>query len=197
MSGPDNIQNYLPTNGGSSETTGSTEPRFLVVGNIVRPHGVRGEVVVDVLTDFPERFDAPTCLYVGDGTQAEKKRVASVRWHQGRVLLRFEGYEDRNQAETLRDQYVLVPLNEAKQLPTDTYYAHQLIGLRVVTTDGEDSGRIADVLFLDANDIYVVEGPRGQILLPAIADVIREIDIKHGRVVVNVIPGLEWGTAVF
>lgn len=196
MSDPDNTPIHLPTDGGSCETTGSTEPRFLVIGNIVRPHGIRGEVVIEVMTDFPERFATPTSFYVGDASQADKRPVASARWHQGRVLLRFEGCNDRDQAETLRNQYVLVPLSEAKSLPEDTYYPHQLIGLHVVTTQGEDAGKITDVLFLAANDIYVVDGPRGQILLPAIAEVIREIDVEHGRVVVNVIPGLEWGTAV-
>jgi 16S rRNA processing protein RimM len=176
---------------GSNETTGSTEPRFLAIGCILRPHGVRGEVVVEVLTDFPERFEAPDQLYVGDSFTAELKRVSSTRWHKNRVLLSFEGCTDRNCAETLRDRYVVVPLEQAKLLPEDTYYAYQLTGLQVVSSEGEDLGKIVDVLFMDANDIYVVEGPRGQILLPAIADVIDSIDVERGQVTVNLIPGLE------
>ncbi len=177
-------------NSRSPEPDGSALPRFIAIGRVLRPHGVNGEILVEVLTDFPERFDSLDIVYLGDTSVAEPRQVRSVRWHRDRVLLLFEDCPDRNCAERLRGLMLVVPIEEVMPLPEDTYYPHQLIGLDVASTGGEDLGRISDVVFGAANDIYVVTGPRGQILLPAIADVIAEVDLEHGRMVVNLIPGL-------
>jgi 16S rRNA processing protein RimM len=187
---PDKRPGQRPAERGSDETAESREPLFLAIGSIRRPHGVRGEVVVEVFTDFPERFEAPDLLYVGDDYAAIGKRVVSSRWHQERVIIKFEDCDDRNCADMLRGQYVVVPVEQAMPLPEDTYYLHQLTGLHVVTIEGEEIGVVADILFLNANDVYVVEGPRGQILLPAIADVIQDVDLENGQMTVNLIPGL-------
>ena len=170
--------------------TDSTEPRFIAIGRIVRPHGVRGEVAVEVLTDFPERFDTIEVVYLGDSLNAEKWQVTSVRWHTARILLSLQGCEDRTSAEQLRGLLVQVPIEEAMPLPEDEYYPYELIGLDVVTNDGDDLGRVSELLFTNANDVYVVVGPRGQILLPAIADVIEQVDLDEGRIVVRLMEGL-------
>jgi 16S rRNA processing protein RimM len=175
---------------GSRRATGPTEPRFLAIGRIVRPHGVRGEVVVEVLTDFPERFDTIEQVYLGDTLEAQIWQVVTSRWHKDRVLLTLEGCQDRAVAEQLRGLLVQIPIEEAMPLGEDEYYAHHLIGLDVVTIDGEDLGRLSDVLFTNANDVYVVTGPRGQILLPAIADVIQGVDLEAGQVTVKLMEGL-------
>jgi len=116
--------------------------------------------------------------------------VTATRWHKDRVLLTLQGCEDRTAAERLRGLLVQVPIEEAMPLSEDEYYAHELIGLDVVTVEGEDLGRISEVLFTNANDVYVVVGPRGQILLPAIADVIVRVDLDAGQMVVRLMEGL-------
>jgi 16S rRNA processing protein RimM len=156
----------------------------------VRPHGVRGEVVVEVLTDFPERLAQLKRVYLGDEQNATPATVRSCRGNGDTVLMAFEDFPDRTAVEALRDQLVQVPLAEAAPLPEDTYYPHQLVGLDVVTTSGDDLGRLSDVLFTPANDVYVVTGPRGEVLLPAIRQVIKQIDLAAGRMVVELIPGL-------
>jgi len=171
------------------ETPGP-EYRYIALGRILRPHGVRGEVVVEVLTDFPERLAHLPQLYLGDAHQATLTRVRSCRTKGDLLLMAFEGYPDRTAVEALRDQLVQVPLEEAAPLPEDTYYPHQLVGLDVETTEGDNLGRLSDVLFTPANDVYVVTGPRGQVLLPAIRQVIKQIDLEAGRMVVELIPGL-------
>ena len=175
---------------GSGRGINSTEPRFVAIGRIVQPHGVRGEVSVEVLTDFPERFDTIEVVYLGSASEAEAHQVKTSRWHQDRVLLSFEGYEDRTAAEELRGLLVQVPIEETMPLPEGEYYVHDLIGLDVLTTEGEVLGRVDDILFTGANEVYVVVGPRGQILLPAIADVVERVDLSAGQIVVKLMDGL-------
>jgi 16S rRNA processing protein RimM len=147
-------------------------------------------VSVEVLTDFPERFDTMQEVYLGDEFQAQPKRVLSTRRHKDRVLIQFEGCADRTTAEGLRGLLLEVPIEDATPLPEDEYYPYQLVGLDVLTVDGEDLGRVSDVLFTKANEVYVVTGPRGQILLPAIADVIEKVDLDAGHMVVTLMDGL-------
>jgi 16S rRNA processing protein RimM len=147
-------------------------------------------VAVEVLTDFPERFDTMQETYLGDEFQAQPRQVLSTRWHKDRVLIQFEGCTDRTTAEELRGLLLEIPIEEATPLPENEYYPHQLVGLDVLTVDGEDLGRVSDVLFTKANEVYVVTGPRGQILLPAIAEVIEKVDLDAGHMVVRLMEGL-------
>jgi 16S rRNA processing protein RimM len=175
---------------GSAGTTDSAEPRFIAIGRIVRPHGVHGEVAVEVLTDFPERFDTIEVVFLGDALRAETWQITATRWHKDHVLLTLQGCEDRTTAARLRGLLVQIPIEEAMPLPEDEYYPYQLVGLDVMTVEGEDLGRVSDILFTNANEVYVVTGPRGQILLPAIADVIDRIDLDAGHMIVRLMEGL-------
>ena len=175
---------------GSAETSVSAEPRFIAIGRIIRPHGLRGELNVEVLTDYPERFDTLEVVYLGDAQQADIWHVAATRGHKDRVLLTLRGCEDRTSAEELRGLLVQIPIEEAMPLPEDEYYPHEIVGLDVVTADGEDLGRVSEVIFTNANEVYVVIGPSGQILLPAIAEVIDHIDLDAGQMVVRLMEGL-------
>jgi 16S rRNA processing protein RimM len=175
---------------GSDGTIDSTEPRFIAIGRVIRPHGLRGELVVEVLTDFPERFDTIEAVYLGDSQQADVWQVAATRWHKDRILLTLHGCEDRMSAEGLRGLLVQIPIEEAMSLSEDEYYPHELLGLDVVTVEGEELGSLSDVIFTNANEVYVVVGPRGQILLPAIADVIDHVDLDSGQMVVRLMEGL-------
>jgi 16S rRNA processing protein RimM len=156
----------------------------------VRAHGLRGEVSVTLLTDFPERFETTEWVYLGNEFEATPYRLEKYRWHKQNVLLTLAGVTDRNEAETLKGQFVQVPIEEAVPLPDGSYYLYQLIGLRVESTEGEFLGAITEVMETGANNVYVVRQEDREILLPAIPDVIKSIDITQGIMVVQVIEGL-------
>jgi 16S rRNA processing protein RimM len=143
-----------------------------------------------VLTEFPERFAVTKQVYLGDAFEATLYPLKSYRWHKDHVLLTLAGVNDRNEAETLKGQLVQVPIDEAMPLPEGVYYHYQLVGLKVVTTGGERLGTLADVMETGANDVYVVDNKGQQILLPAIPDVVKSIDLEKGQMVIEVIDGL-------
>lgn len=164
--------------------------KFIVIGQIIKPHGIRGEVSVKVLTDFTERFDTMTSVYLGDNDSAELHEVKDVRWHKNHVLILFKDIEDRNMAETLRGIHLAVPIEEAMLLDPDTLYHHQLQGLTVITDTGETLGHISEILETGANDVYVVKNDSGEILIPATKEVINQVNLETGEMVVHLLPGL-------
>ena len=143
-------------------------PEYLAVGRVLRPHGVRGEMLLERYTDFPEHLAQVATVFVGEA--AEPHQLASARLHRGQLLIRLSDCGDRDCADTYRGQIVQVRTSEAAPLPPGRYYHHQLIGLLAVTEEGEALGKVVDVLETGANDVYVVMVPGGEILLP-----IREI----------------------
>lgn len=170
-----------------SERTQKPAPlAFVRVGQALAAWGVGGGVKVEVLTDFPDRFRPGARVYVG----GVAREVEEATWHQGYVLLKLRGIDGREAAEALRGLYLEIPVSEVRPLPEGTYYGFQIVGLEVVTAAGEALGRVVDVLGTGANDVYVVHGPRGEVLLPAIAEVVREIDVAGGQMVVELPPGL-------
>ncbi len=178
--------------GGDGRSSGLRRPelRYLAIGKVVRAHGVRGELSVTVLTEFPERFEVTEWIYLGDEYEAEPYRLEGYRWHKKNILLSLAGVTDRTTAERLKGQFVQVPLDEAMPLPPGTYYLHQLIGLEVVTPAGQPLGRVVDILETGANDVYVVAGDDREMLLPAIPEVVQAVDIEKGQMVVKIIEGL-------
>lgn len=167
----------------------SAEPRFLVIGRISRPHGVRGEVRVELHTSDPDRFLSLENVHIGDPT-AKPTAVRSARHHQKVTLLTFEGIDNRDQAEALRDQWLYVPLEDAIPLDEGEYYLYQLEGLSVRDGDGQELGRLVEVMETGANNVFIVRGPFGDILLPDTPEVVQDIDFEHGRMVVHLLPGL-------
>jgi 16S rRNA processing protein RimM len=170
------------------------EPRFLAIGQIVGVHGVRGELKVEPLTDDPHRFGQLDEVFIGpDGEDAMPWPVSSSRLHRERVLLKLEGLDDRTPAEALRGQLVQIPMEEAVPLEEDEYYEHQIIGLEVWTRAGEYMGRIEEILYTGANEVYVVRNARldrGEILIPAIGDVVLVVDLEAGRMEIDLMEGL-------
>lgn len=179
-------------NGGQSGSSGAQRPelRYLAIGKIIRAHGLHGELSVAVLTEFPERFDTTEWVYVGNETEATAYRLVHYRWHQDNVLLTLAGVTDRTQAEALRGQFVQIPLAEAVTLPEGSYYLYQLLGLKVQTTTGEFLGVIVDIIETGANDVYVVEHNGQEVLLPAIPEVVKNIDLLQGVMEIEAIAGL-------
>ncbi len=163
-------------------------PRYLAVGRIIAPHGIRGEVEVDIHTDFPERFTPGAHVLAGEGKAPLV--IESVRPYRKRLLIKFREIPDRTRAETWRGAWLHVPVEEAWPLQEDEYYEYQIVGMDVWTEDGEYLGHVDHIIYTGANDVYVIVGPEGEILIPAIKDVIREIDVEEGRMVVHLLPGL-------
>ena len=146
---------------------------YMAVGLVTTSHGLRGEVKVELHTDFPERFIPGMDAYLGESL--DKVTVSAARPHQGQLLVQFEGIDTREAADDLRGLWIFIPDDQAVELEEDTYYVHDIIGLSVQTVAGELLGTVKEVLFTGANEVYVVEPPDQpgrEILLPAIADVI-------------------------
>lgn len=173
--------------GGSADD--SAEPRFLAIGRVIKPHGVQGEVRVELMTDVPERFKWLESVYVGE-RNPRRVVVESVRFHQEFVLLKLAGYPTRTEAEALRDELLQVPEEEAIPLEEGEYFLHQLLGLEVLTEGGQSLGRLTDVLETGANNVFVVSGADGEHLIPDIPDVVQEVDVDGGSIIIRPLPGL-------
>jgi len=144
---------------------------------------------MEILTGYPERVAELPAVYVG--SERRRYAVKGARPHKGRLLLHLEGIEDRDAAETLRGQLVEVRIEDAVPLEADEYYEFQLLGLQVQTEEGKALGELVEILDTSgANDVYVVHGLHGEILLPATEEVIREVDVDAGRLTVRLLPGL-------
>jgi 16S rRNA processing protein RimM len=169
------------------------EPERLVVGRVLRPHGVLGELSVEVLSDAPERFAPGAELGVGDPDGPEPPAPAVVRaarLHLGRLLLSLEGVTDRDAADRLRGAWLSIPVAAARPLDPGEFWPHQLVGLAVVDRQGRQRGRVADVVPGAAHDLLAVEVPGGATaLVPAVAALVT-VELEAGRVLVDAVPGL-------
>lgn len=156
---------------------------MIVIGKIGAPQGVRGEVRVIPLTDFPERFRELKTALLDDGTSLP---IASVRYHQQFVLLKFRGMDNRNDIEHLRGRLIKVERKDLVQLPDGHYYIFDIIGLEVYTEEEEYLGKVTDVLETGSNDVYIVEQKDKQpLLIPALKSVVLQIDIPSGKMIVK------------
>ncbi len=170
-------------------TAHQSESRYLAVGCIIRPRGIRGELKVEILTEDPARFKQLEMVYVGP--QFLPYRVERARLHQGTVLLKLVGCDDRNAAEALRDLLVQVAMEDALPLEEGEYWVHQILGLEVWTTKGDQLGVVREVLETGANDVYLVRDRSGsQVLIPALKSVVLEINLDAGRMLVELPEGL-------
>lgn len=175
-----------------NQETGSqvnSEPVFLAVAKIRRPHGLRGEALVSVLSDFPERLKPGAPLYLGH--HHKSVRIQSRRQHSEGLLLSFEGVSSREGLEALRNQFLFVKATDLPDLEEGEFYHHQIIGLEVWEEDGERVGLLIDILETGANDVYIVRSKEGkEILLPATSEVILAVDLDSKRIWARLIPGL-------
>lgn len=160
----------------------------IAIGRIVAPQGIKGEVRVLPLTDFPERFLALKRAFLAAPWDREVE-VEGVRFHKGMVLLKIRGVDTRNEAEELRNADLRVEAEDLVPLGEGQYYVFQIIGLEVFTEDGQALGRIADVLRTGSNDVYVVRGQR-EYLIPAVKEFVAGIDLRAKTIVIRPIPGL-------
>lgn len=164
---------------------------YLEVGQIVNTNGLKGLLKVNPFTDDITRFERLKTILVDHKKELLEFEIESVRYQKKQVLLKLKGIDTIEEAEKYREDYLKINRNKEEKLPEDTFYIVDLIGLDVYTENGEMLGKLDDVFSTGSNDVYVVKNSEGkQILLPAISDVIKNIDLKQKKIVVNLIEGL-------
>jgi len=164
----------------------------LVVGRIGRAHGIRGEVGVEVRTDDPDLRFADGAQLATDPPERGPLTVVATRWHSGRLLVRFKGLDDRTAAENLRGTMLVIEVDESERpQDPDEFYDHQLVGLRVITTAGDEVGEVAEVLHLPAQDVLAIKRTDGvEVLVPFVQELVPVVDLDRGSVTVDPRPGL-------
>lgn len=167
--------------------------KWFNVGKIVNTHGIRGEVRVISRTDFAqERYKIGNVLYIFmENKPPIEVKVASHRVHKSFDLLAFEGYDNINLVEKFKGAMIKVPESQLQPLDEGEYYFHEIIGCTVVTEDGETIGEIKEILTPGANDVWVVKRKKGgDVLIPYIADVVKQVDVENKTITIHVMEGL-------
>ena len=160
-------------------------PGSVAVARVLGARGIHGEIAVDPLAPPGLLAAGRQITVAGRGYEIEQSRA------QGRTtVLKLAGIDDRTPAEELRGQYLEVPEGELAPLAEGEYYRFQLIGLRVLSSEGEELGQVTDVISTPGNDVYAVQGPRGEILVPALDEIIRAVDLGARTMTIEVVPGL-------
>ena len=163
-----------------------SELEFITIGEVQAPWGNQGKLKVKVLTDFPERFAPSSTVYINQ----QPMTIAQVEWQKGNAIIKLNAVDSVAAAQGLKGQPVEIHHSQLKSLPEGQYYHFQLIGLEVWTAQGELLGTVTEILTAPSNDIYIVQGNRGEILIPAIGDVIKSIELDKGRIIIEPIEGL-------
>jgi 16S rRNA processing protein RimM len=167
----------------------SDEPVFVVIGKFRRPHGIRGEIRMTVLTDFPDLISPGQTIYAGERHQAYT--IRELRWHGDDLLLSLKELPDRTAVEIFRNIMVYMKSKDMPELPEGEYFIHQLVGMEVITDQGDKLGILKEILVTGANDVYLVESQEGkELLLPAIEEVVLDINQENNQILVHILPGL-------
>ena len=161
---------------------------YIKVGKIVNTHGVKGYIKCVPMTDDMERFDELEYVY----TEKDdiKRKIKDVFYKKGTVCMNLEGIEDMNAAESLRNTYISILEDQLRELPDDTYYLFELEGMEVYSTADVYIGKISTIYQTGANDVYEVKNKDKTFLIPAVKEVVKHVNIKDRKIVINVIEGL-------
>ena len=164
---------------------------YIEIGQIVNTNGLKGVVKVNPFTDDISKFEDLKFVYIQLKNELKKVKIEQVRYNKNQILLKLEGIDSIEEAEKYRNFYLKTEKESQEDLGEDTYYIVDLIGLDVYSDKNEYLGKIEDVFPTGSNDVYVVKDNLGkQILIPAIADVVKEVDLKNKKMIINLIPGL-------
>ena len=164
---------------------------FLEIGQIVNTFGIKGMVKVKPFTDDIKRFDDLKKVYVENNKTKKQYEIDEVKYHKDMVLIKFKGIDKVEEAELLRNSYLKINREDEPELDDGTYYIVDLIGLNVYSDEGCLLGKIDDIFNNGSCDIYAVKDELGkQLLLPAISDVIKEINLEQKKIIVHILKGL-------
>ena len=165
--------------------------QLMEIGQIVNTYGIKGFVKVVPFTDDYTRFEDLASVYIETKNSLKSVVIEEVKYSKNLVLLKLKGIDDVNTAEIYKNCYLKIDRKDAVKLPEDSYFIVDLIGLEVYTEDNNNLGKIVDVYPTGANDIYVVKNELGkQVLLPAIGEVIKNVDLENKKMIVHLIDGL-------
>ena len=165
--------------------------KYLEVGQIVNTFGIKGMVKVKPFTDDINRFDKLKKIYIKNNNVEKEYEIEEVKYHKNMVIIKHKEIETVEQANLQRNSYIMIKRDEEEPLKKGTYYIVDMIGIDVYTENDENLGQLEDIFNTGSNDIYVVRTKLGkQILLPAISDVIKEIDLENKKMIVHLISGL-------
>lgn len=166
-------------------------PEFIVIGIIARAHGLKGEVLVEPMTDELHQFKKIKHLYLRLGDEQRKLfSVQRARIKNDQVILKLTDIDDRNSADVLQGSQIERSMDECEALSPNEYYVFDLIGLKVKTTANQWLGEVTDVLTLPANDVYVITAGSRELLIPAIKDIVKKIDLEAAVMIIEPIDGL-------
>jgi 16S rRNA processing protein RimM len=164
---------------------------YIAIARIARTRGNRGEVLADLYTDFPDRFNALETVWLEFGDGRMQQMALEDAWeHKGRNVLKFRGVDDISSAEGYVGCWVLIPAEQAVQLPQDTYFDHDLIGCLVEDTQGSRLGIVTEILHIAGNNLLVVEDSNREHLIPAVENICIRISIEEKRILVDPPEGL-------
>lgn len=165
--------------------------KYLEIGQIVNTFGIKGQVKIVPFTDDITRYDELKEIYVEKKNELKLFQIEQVNYKKNMVILKLKGIETVEEAEKLRNYYLKIDRKDAKKLPKDTYFIVDLLGLDVYTDEGKLLGKVDDIYNAGSSDIYVIKDELGkQILLPAIKDVLKEVDLENQKIIVHLIKGL-------
>jgi 16S rRNA processing protein RimM len=166
------------------------EPEFVQVGFLHKAHGLKGEMIMSILTDFPDRIQVGTEVFLREG-EYQPHKITGIRQHNRGKLVSFEGFTEREQLDFLRNAAVFIHKDNIPALEEGEFYLHQFIGLNVITDEGKELGKIGDIIETGANNVFVVWDQEGkEVLLPDIDEVIQNVDIEAQIVTVHILNGL-------
>lgn len=164
---------------------------YFEIGQIVNTFGIKGMVKVKPFTNNIKRFDDLKNVYIKNRKEKKEYQIEEVKYHKNMVLIKFKGIETPEDANLLRESYLLIDRSKEEPLEDGNYYIVDMIGIEVYSDKGELLGNLEDIFNTGSNDIYVVKDNQGkQILLPAISEVIKQIDIEKRKITVHLLPGL-------
>ncbi|PRX26659.1 16S rRNA processing protein RimM [Orenia metallireducens] len=164
--------------------------KLITIGEIIRHQGNKGEVRVKPLTDFIERFEMLDRVYLVKNRIKKEVYLEDVWYHKQFVILKFEGFDGISEAIDHKGYLIQIAEEEKVELAEDDYYVDEIIGIEVYTKNGEYLGTLQEVLETGANDVYIVNNDGEELLLPAIKDVILNVDLSEQKMVVKLLPGL-------
>ncbi|MCX7950883.1 MAG: ribosome maturation factor RimM [Clostridiales bacterium] len=164
--------------------------QYLKIGQIINTHGIKGEVKVYPLTDDIKRFNKLKFVFIKEKDEYKKIDVEGVKYFKNLVILKLQGIDTMNDAEKVKKIYLYIDRENAVKLEKDAYFIADLIGLDVYTLEGECLGKITDVFSTGSNDVYEIKNDNETILIPAIKDVVKEVDIENSVMKIQLLEGL-------
>jgi len=164
----------------------SSEPDYIVIGRIMGASGNAGQIRVDITTDFPQRYAEGSSVFVNKRPAV----IESVEWHKGKAIIKLDIINDMRESRKLQGQFLEIHRTQVRPLPEGQFYHFQLVGMKVWTTGDELLGEITDILTSAGNDTYVIKGRDGDILIPAAEDIIKSVNLKNKKLVIEPIKGL-------